>query len=101
MRKRIFVFSINLLVVASALCAGCATSDVDPAPRMIAQMDAAPADKRPPNWEVTKARMARRAPQFGEIAPEFTLPLLGGAGTITRSQCHRDKPLVLIFGSFT
>lgn len=87
-----------------ALSAGCATpksdSAPDPAARMIAEIDASPPDKRPPSWELTKARMARRPPAFGELAPDFTLPLLDG-DTITRSQCHKDKPLVLIFGSFT
>jgi len=80
---------------------GCASSDADPAPQMIAQMDAAPPERRPPNWDVTKARMSRQAPQFGEMAPDFTLPLLEGGETVTRSQVHRGKPLVLVFGSFT
>lgn len=87
-----------------ALFAGCASPgaapSADPAARMIAQIDASPPDKRPPSWELTKARMARRPPAFGEFAPDFTLPLLVG-DTVTRSLCHKDKPLVLIFGSFT
>lgn len=90
--------------VPVALSAGCAVSKshtaADPAAQMIAQMDGMPPDKRPPSWELTKARMARRPPAFGELAPDFTLPLLDG-DTVTRSQCHKDKPLVLIFGSFT
>lgn len=87
-----------------ALLIGCtspgAAPSADPAAQMIAQIDASPPDKRPPSWELTKARMARRPPAFGELAPDFTLPLLDG-DTVTRSQCHKDKPLVLIFGSFT
>ena len=68
---------------------------------MIAQIDAAPPEKRPPNWEVTKARMALSAPEIGELAPDFTLPLLDGEGTVTRAQYPKGKPLVLIFGSYT
>lgn len=77
-----------------------ACSTVDPAATMIARMDRMPPDKRPPSWELTRARMLRRAPRVGEIAPDFTLPTLEG-GVVVRSQLHVDQPLVLIFGSFT
>jgi hypothetical protein len=39
-------------------------------------------------------------PNLGEEAPDFTLPLHDGSGSITLSQC-RGRPVVLIFGSFT
>jgi Ca2+-binding EF-hand superfamily protein len=40
-------------------------------------------------------------PQFGEQAPDFTLPTQNGSATITLSHCRGTKPVVLIFGSFT
>ena len=36
-------------------------SSGDPAPGFMADVDRAPAEKRPPNWERTKALMARPA----------------------------------------
>lgn len=79
---------------------GC-SSGGDPAPKFIAEMDRAPAEKRPPNWERTKALMARPVPKVGDPAPDFTLKSVDGSTTITRSKFHVDKPLVLVFGSFT
>lgn len=73
----------------------------DPAVAMIAQVDQAPAEQRPPNWEFTKSLMKRRAPAVGESAPDFTLSSVDGKTTITRSKFQAKKPLVLIFGSFT
>jgi len=73
----------------------------DPAPRMIASMDAAPPEKRPPNWDKTRALMMRPAPQVGEPAPDFTLKTRDGSGTITRSTYQAGRALVLVFGSFT
>ncbi|MBI4718202.1 MAG: hypothetical protein HY763_10385 [Planctomycetes bacterium] len=85
--------------VAWACALGC--SAPDPAERMIRQVDAMPPDKRPPNWERTRALMMRPAPRVGDLAPDFTLQTLEGTGSITRSTFHPDRPLVLIFGSFT
>ena len=79
---------------------GC-SSGGDPAPKFIAEVDRAPAEKQPPNWERTKALMARPVPVVGDAAPEFTLKTVDGATTITRSKFQPDRPLVLIFGSFT
>lgn len=36
----------------------------------------------------------------GEVAPDFTLPLVDGGGEVTLSSL-RDKPTVLVFGSLT
>ena len=66
-----------------------------------AQVDQAPPEKQPPDWEETKALMARKAPAIGEPAPDFTLPRLDGDGEITRSKLPPGKPQVLVFGSFT
>ena len=79
---------------------GC-SSRVDQAPWFIAEVDRAPAEKRPPNWEHTKSLMARPVPAVGADAPDFTLKTVDGSTTITRSKFHADRPLVLVFGSFT
>ena len=39
--------------------------------------------------------------QVGDPAPEFTLPVLHGERTVTLSSEYRQKPVVLIFGSYT
>lgn len=64
-------------------------------------MDAMPPEQRLPNWETTKALMDRVAPPVGTVAPDFTLQSPDGRQTITRSAFQGDRPLVLIFGSFT
>jgi hypothetical protein len=81
------------------LGSGCSSGD--PSAKFIAEMEAAPPEKRVPNWEKTKALMARRAPAVGEPAPDFTLKSADGQTTITRSTYQAGKPMVLIFGSFT
>ena len=81
------------------IAAGCRSAD--PAARFIAQMDRAPAEARPKNWDQTKGLMARRAPEIGVPAPDFSLPLLDGTRTNTLSEYKEGRPLVLIFGSFT
>lgn len=37
----------------------------------------------------------------GEAAPDFTLPRVDGAGTVSLSSELREKPVALIFGSYT
>lgn len=73
----------------------------DPALEFLAQVDAAPADQRPPNWEDVKRLMARRAPGVGEPAPDFELATPDGKSRIRRSAFAAGRPLVLNFGSFT
>ncbi|NOT02077.1 MAG: hypothetical protein HOP29_15805 [Phycisphaerales bacterium] len=85
------------LAVSVIAISGCAPS-VDDYIRMV---DAKPADERPPGWEDVKTWMARRAPAVNEKAPDFTLPTDDGDATITRSDFHENRPLVLIFGSYT
>ncbi len=75
--------------------------DVDPARKFIDQMDKAPPEQRVPNWEQTKALMARVAPKLGDEAPDFSLPTLDGKETVKLSQHRNEKPVVLVFGSFT
>jgi hypothetical protein len=91
-----------MVIVVSAGChPGSKSMSNDPASEMIAQVDQAPLEKRPPNWEVTKALMTRHAPEVGSIAPDFTLTTADGKSTVTRSKFQADRPLVLVFGSFT
>jgi hypothetical protein len=37
----------------------------------------------------------------GDLAPDFELPMLHGEGPITLAALTRNKPVVLIFGSYT
>jgi hypothetical protein len=39
--------------------------------------------------------------QIGEAAPDFALPVLRGDRTVTLSAEYRQKPVVLVFGSYT
>ncbi|GEM_PF-1579653 len=78
---------------------GCMSGD--PAPRMIAMVDSMPTEKRPPDWERTKALMSRQAPPVGSIAPDFTLIGLDASEPVRLSTYHAGRPKVLIFASFT
>lgn len=75
--------------------------DSDPAGKFIEQMDKAPPEKRLPNWEQTRKLMARMAPKVGNDAPDFSLQTLDKKSIIKLSQHKDDRPVVLIFGSFT
>ena len=75
--------------------------DADPAKKFIDQMDKAPPEKQVPNWEQTKSLMARQAPKVGDEAPDFSLTTLDGKQSVKLSQHKGDRPVVLIFGSFT
>lgn len=39
--------------------------------------------------------------RYGDMAPNFRLPLLGGSGSVELSSLRGDRPVVLIFGSYT
>ncbi len=73
----------------------------DPAKKFIEEMDQASPEDRVPNWEHTKALMARIPPAVGQSAPDFSLKTLDGKETIALSQFRGKKPVVLIFGSYT
>ena len=47
-----------------------------------------------------KAKDAK-APKKGDPAPDFTLQKQDGSGEITLSQFRGEKPVALIFGSYT
>ena len=76
-------------------------SNEQKAAEFIAYMDAKPPEERVPNWETTKALMLREAPQVGEQAPDFTLETRGAGEPIRLSRFEGDRPVVLIFGSWT
>lgn len=94
--------SVRLCLVLGVVpLVGCAMSAEQITAKFIAQMDARPAEERVPNWETTKALMLREAPEVGAEAPDFTLKTRDGGGSIRLSQFEGDKPVVLIFGSWT
>ncbi len=39
--------------------------------------------------------------EIGDLAPDFTLPELHGSRKVTLSEEYRQKPVVLVFGSYT
>jgi hypothetical protein len=39
--------------------------------------------------------------QVGDVAPDLELERLDGSGRVRFSQLHSDRPLVLLFGSYT
>ena len=39
--------------------------------------------------------------QVGDLAPDLELDRLDGEGLVRFSQLHSDRPLVLLFGSYT
>ena len=44
---------------------------------------------------------ARNHPKLGEQAPDFEADLADGSGVLRLSELYREKPVVLVFGSFT
>jgi hypothetical protein len=50
-----------------------------------------------PLW--MSARAGRLEP--GDAAPDFTLPTADHSRTVTLSEVWRERPVVLIFGSYT
>ena len=95
------------LVCVLFLMAGCASApekpqeEVDMAARYIATMDAKPPEERVPDWDETKRLMLRKAPAVGDEAPDFELPREDGSGHARLSALWSEKPVVLVFGSYT
>ncbi|MCH7998997.1 MAG: redoxin domain-containing protein [Chloroflexi bacterium] len=46
-------------------------------------------------------RREERAPNVGDEAPDFELPVLDGKGATVRLSELRGRPVALIFGSYT
>jgi len=44
-----------------------------------------------------------RTPKIGvgDAAPDFDLPLLEGGGTVRLAELNADRPVALVFGSYT
>lgn len=94
---------IALALAAVALLAGCAsTREAEPdAASFIAEMDALPPDERVPHWDVIRARMVRKGPEVGDMAPDFALSRRDGDGIVRLSEFPPTRPVVLVFGSWT
>jgi peroxiredoxin len=45
--------------------------------------------------------LGRQAPKAGDLAPDFTLLDITGSQSVTLSDFRGQKPVVLVFGSFT
>jgi hypothetical protein len=89
------------LALAFLLTTGCATSDEDIANEFIREMDAMPPEQQLPNWKATRALMMREAPKVGEHASDLQMKTLNGDKTVRLQSLWRDKPAVLVFGSWT
>ncbi len=80
---------------------GCAMTADQYAKKWIAEMDARPAEERVPEWNQIRALMLRPVPLVGEESPDFALETRSGDGAIRLSDFRGDRPVVLIFGSWT
>ena len=84
------------------LISGCASPNGDEiAARWIAEMDAAPPEERIPHYDEVRALMMRPAPEVGAPAPDFELATREGDRTVRLSSFRGERPVVLIFGSWT
>jgi hypothetical protein len=91
--------TVCVAYVFTIVAIGCAPRDQ--MAMFVQQMDSAPPSERPPNWEEVKGLMARPASAVGAVAPDFSLPIVDGTQSLTMSRHRGERPLVLIFGSFT
>ncbi len=46
-------------------------------------------------------KLDQTAPKVGDLAPDFTLHDISGEESVTLSNFRGDKPVVLLFGSYT
>ena len=49
----------------------------------------------------SQKELNRRAPRAGDLAPDFTLTDSSGIESVTLSDYRGEKPVALVFGSFT
>jgi len=89
----------SLAGISAMMMLGCRPAD--PVAYYIEEMEKAPPEQRPRDWDRTRNLMSRTAPRVGDPAPDFMLPLADGNGIITRSTYQGNRPLFLIFGSYT
>jgi hypothetical protein len=52
-------------------------------------------------FDAWQARYNAQAPKAGELAPDFTLSDATGANQVQLSSFQGEKPVALVFGSFT
>jgi hypothetical protein len=58
--------------------------------------------RKPDPRKRAKLRLASEAPQVGQMAPDFELPLAKDEAKTVRLSSFRDKrPVALVFGSYT
>jgi len=50
-----------------------------------------------PLWNIAR----RGATRVGQMAPDFSLPMLGQGGEVRLSMFRGQQPVVLVFGSYT
>jgi hypothetical protein len=74
------------------------TTHLNAGPMLPEDPDAPP--PAPPTIDPAHLHFARSQVQVGDIAPDFTLVRVDGAGELTLSAL-RGRPVVLVFGSFT
>jgi len=48
-----------------------------------------------------QVKLDKKAPKTGELAPDFTLFDVTGIKSVTLSDFRGEKPVVLVFGSYT
>ena len=53
------------------------------------------------NTPAAKGERKKDSIKVGDVAPDFSLPLLKGKGEARLSEYREKKPVVLIFGSYT
>jgi len=89
------------LALAILALSGCTMDGNQHAKRWVAEMDSRPAEERVPNWDEIRVLMMREAPRVGDAAPDFALETCDRTDTIRLSALDPNKPVVLIFGSWT
>jgi hypothetical protein len=102
-RRKLLGSALVLAVVYSVLTAGLAWTMSLPPRRFSAIMKHLPAPlvfavlPGPRVW----AWARRGSLAVGDPAPDFTLPLHDGSGHVTLSSFRGERPVVLVFGSYT
>ena len=52
-------------------------------------------------FEAWQTRYDTKAPKAGDLAPDFTLSDAAGVNSVQLSSFQGEKPVALVFGSFT
>jgi hypothetical protein len=103
MRKLIGLTLVGLVLLYGILCVGLYTAMRQPPERFGAIMKHVPETVAflvlpfRPFWMVARAGSLN----LGDAAPDFALPVTDHSRIVTLSSEYRNKPVVLIFGSYT